>query len=572
MPIRETLTAKPVALAEVLSNGKRYIVPPFQRDYAWDSDEWAELWADILEVHKETPETSHYLGALVLQPTGERSDSKVIDGQQRLVTLSLLALAVIGRIQRLADRGQDADNNLERVRLLREKFVSTKDSASLQHRSRLKLNDQDNPFFQTHLLQGISPSRPSALRGSEARLHRAFLFFDAAVGDLFGEGATGAELAGFLETSVALRLRFIEILVEDDETAFTVFETLNSRGVALGTADLLKNFVFSTAAKGGQDDLEQARIWWEQIIRLVPLEQLATFLFHKLSGRTPDMREKRVFSEVKHIVGRQRTVFELLRETKEAAEIYAALDDPRGDFWADFPESRRPVQVLELLRVEPSRSVILAALPRLADKPDRLARFLGNLVVVSLRASVAKVSTGELQRVYQAAAYRIEQGDLKSPLAIAKALGAVMPTDEDFQAAFSQLVLDPRGSRKQLVRYLLSELEAASGGQRIDFEATDATVEHILPENAAGGWEGFSSEDRRRDIYRLGNLTPLEWKLNKGLGSSDFARKREVYAKSRFHLTQSISHHDWSPASIRARQLQMAERAVAIWRIEDIEA
>jgi hypothetical protein len=56
-------------------------------------------------------------------------------------------------------------------------------------------------------------------------------------------------------------------VVEDDETAFTVFETLNSRRVALGTADLLKNFVFSTAAKGGQDDLEQARIWWDQIVR-----------------------------------------------------------------------------------------------------------------------------------------------------------------------------------------------------------------------------------------------------------------------------------------------------------------
>lgn len=572
MPIREPLTAKPVALAEVLSNGKRYIVPPFQRDYAWEHDEWAELWRDILEVHQAAAEASHYLGALVLQPTGERSDSKVIDGQQRLVTLSLLALAVIGRIQRLADRGQDPEDNLERVRLLREKFVSTKDSASLQHRSRLKLNDQDNPFFQTHLLQGVTPSRPSALRGSEARLYRAFQFFDASVGKVFGEGASGAVLAGFLESTVALRLRFIEIVVEDDETAFTVFETLNSRGVALGTADLLKNFVFSTAAKGGQDDLEQARIWWEQIIRLVPLEQLATFLFHRLSGRVHDLREKRVFSEVKRIVGQRSSVFDFLRETKEAAEIYAALADPRDDFWAEFSEARRYLQVLELLRAEPSRAVVLAAFPRLADRPDKLARFFWNLTVVSLRATLAKVSAGDLQRVYHSVAFKIEQGELKTPLSIARGLGAVMPSDEDFRAAFSQLVIDPRGPRKQLARYLLSELEAASGGQRIDFDATDATIEHILPENAAGGWESFSSEDRRRDVCRLGNLTPLEWQLNKGLGSSEFARKREVYAQSRYRLTQEIAQQDWSPAAVRARQLVMAERAVAIWRIEDFEA
>lgn len=571
MPIRETLTAKPVALAEVLSNGKRYVVPPFQRDYAWDHDEWSELWSDILALHRASPESSHYLGALVLQPTGERSDSKIIDGQQRLVTLSILALAVIGRIQRLADRGEDAENNRERVRLLREKFVSTKDSASLQHRSRLQLNDHDNPFYQTYLLQGVAPSRPSLLKGSEARLFRALRFFEEALEALFQAPSSGAELAGFLETSVALRLRFIEIIVQDDETAFTVFETLNSRGVALGTADLLKNFVFATAAKGGQSDLDQARLWWDQLVERVPLDQLATFLFHKLSAHVPDLREKRVFTEVKHLVPERLSVFEFLRETKEAAEIYAALDDPGGDFWAAFPHSRRHVQILELLRVEQCRPVILAGLPRFVDKPDKLARFLKNLVIVSLRAQIARLNTGDLQRAYHAAAYKIEHGELKSPLAIARALGSVTPSDDDFKTAFGQLVLDPRGARKRLVRYLLSELEVACGGQPIDFDGSDATIEHILPENAGPGWDSFSHEDRQRDVRRLGNLTPLEYVLNKSLGNADYPRKRDAYAQSRYCLTQAIVQTEWTPAAVRARQAQLAELAVSIWRIEDVD-
>lgn len=572
MPVRATLTAKPVALSEVLSNGKRYLVPPFQRDYAWGNDEWSELWSDILALHHATPDSNHYLGALVLQLTGERSDSKIIDGQQRLVTLSILALAVIGRIQQLAERGEDSDNNRERVRLLREKFVSTKDSASLQHRSRLQLNDHDNPFYQTYLLQGVAPSRPALLRGSEERLYQALRFFENALAKLFPvSSSSGAELAGFLETSVALRIRFIEIVVEDDETAFTVFETLNSRGVALGTADLLKNFVFATAAKGGQSDLAQARLWWEQLVELVPLDQLATFLFHKLSARVPDMREKRVFTEVKQIVPTRLSVFDFLRETKEAAEIYAALDDPGGDFWAPFPEARRHIQILELLRVEQCRPVILAAFPRFADKPDRLARFLKNLVIVSLRALVARVNTGDLQRAYHMTALKIEQNDLKSPLAIARALVPITPSDDDFKAAFSQLALDPRGSRKRLVRYLLSELEVAAGGQRIDFDASDATVEHILPENAGTGWESFSHEDRQRDVRRLGNLTPLEWSLNKSLGSADYARKREAYAQSRYCLTKAIAQAEWTPAAVRARQAELAELAASIWRIDDVD-
>jgi Protein of unknown function DUF262/Protein of unknown function (DUF1524) len=572
MPIKETLTAKPATLADVLSNGKRYEVPPFQRDYAWEEDEWAELWTDIVEVHNAPPESTHYLGALVLQPTSA-SSFKIIDGQQRLVTLSVLALAVIGRISRLAEAStvQEAENNRERVRLLRERFVSTKDPASLQYKSRLRLNKNDDPIYQNYLIQGLQPTRPSALRGSVDRLYKAFLYFEKKVTSLFGVDASGEDLANFINISVAPRLKFIEIVVENDETAFTVFETLNSRGVALGTADLLKNFVFAVSDKGGADDLAHARMWWDQIVELVPLDNVATFLFHKLSTTTPGMREKRVFSVVKALVPNQLNVFEFLRQTKEAAEIYAALDDPRGDFWADFPESRRHVQVLELLRVQQCRPVILAALPRLADRPEKLAKLLWNLVVVSLRASIGRLNTGDLQRAYQEVAVKIEQGELKSPIAIARGLHAVSVSDDDFRTSFGQLVLDPKGPRKRLVRYLFSELEFAYGGQRSDFDVSDATIEHILPENAGAGWDTFSHEDRQRDVRRLGNLTLLEHQLNKMLGNSEYSRKRDTYAASRYHVTKSIEQVEWNPSTVRARQAIMAEKACAIWRIEDVE-
>lgn len=572
MPIRETLTAKPVTLAEVLSNGKRYIVPSFQRDYAWEKDEWSELWADILAVHRAPPENNHYLGALVLQPTHVRSDSKVIDGQQRLVTLSLLALAVIGALEKLAKSGSEPIDNTERVRLLREKFISTKDSASLQHRSRLELNEHDDNFFQTYLVQGHLPSRPSALKGSEQRLYQAFVFFQSAIQELGDDAQTGASLARFLEETVGTKLRFIEIVVEDDETAFTVFETLNSRGVALGTADLLKNFIYASAAKGGQSDLDQARRWWDQIVALVPLDRVATFLFHQLSTRVADMREKRVFSEVKRIVPAQSTVFDFLRDTKEAAEIYAALDDPTGDFWKEFPPPiQRHVHVLDILRVEQCRPVILAAFPRFADAPDKMRKFLWNLLVVSLRALVSRVNTGDLQRRYHQVALSVHRGELKSPLAIARALGTITPSDDDFKSAFAQFALDPKGPRKRLVRYLLSELEVGFGGARVEFASSDVSIEHILPENAGGEWESFTYEDRQRDVRRLGNLTPLEFATNQALGSVGYLTKRSAYGKSRYAMTSAIDAAEWTHEAIGARQLLMAEHATRIWRIEDGE-
>ncbi len=567
MAIRETLNAKPVSLGEVLSNGKRYIIPPFQRDYAWGETEWSELWADLVELSKATSDRdNHYLGAVVLQLSGSRSDSNIIDGQQRLVTLSLLALAIIGRIARLADQKHDAENNRERVRILREKFVSTRDSASLQHRSRLKLNDHDNGFYQTYLVQGLEPPRPAALKGSEERLYKALKYFNLQVEKLLGEDATGPMLAGFLEDTVMARLRFIEIVVEDDETAFTVFETLNARGVALGTGDLLKNFIFAIAARGGTSDLELARLGWDRILRRVTMDHVATFLFHKLAGSVPELRERRVFAEIKQIVPLKRSVFNFLREMEEAAEIYAVLDDPNSSFWNEFPGAKRHVRVLELLRVEQSRPVILAAIPRLA--PDKIARLLHNLVVISLRAKVARFNTGDLQRVYHITARKIELGELKSPLAIARSLSSITPADDVFKTAFSQLERDPKGPDKRLVRYLIAELEVGFGGQFIDFDGSDATIDHILPENPSAGWEAFSAEDRVRDVRRLGNLTPLEFTLNRGLGSAAYDQKRAIYQKSRYRMTQAILPAEWNPTAIRARQVEMAERAISIWRIE----
>lgn len=568
MPIRETLNAKPITLAEVLSNGRRYAIPPFQRDYAWEEREWSDLWDDIEELDRRRGEAvEHYLGALVLQAAPGGGDRRIIDGQQRLVTLSLLALAVIARIERLAEEGQESDDNRERVRLLRERFVSTRHPASLQYHPRLSLNDHDNPFYRSYLVQGQRPARPRSLRGSEKRLYDAFRYFEERVAERFPD-ASGATLAAFLDGTVAARLRFIEIVVEDDETAFTVFETLNARGVALGTADLLKNFLFQVAAAGGASDLDAARDLWAQIVGLVPMDRLATMFFHRLAGQVVGLKEKRVFSAVKAMVPARQDAFGFLREMKETAEVYAALDDPLSTFWLDYPGARVEVQRLSILRMVQPRPLILAALPRFEERPEKLANLLRRIVAVSVRAWVSRVNTGDVQRAYQDAALRTERRELKSPRAMAAALRSIHVGDERFRADFAQLQLNPKGPRKKLVRYLLSELEVAFGGLPIDFESSDATIEHVLPENRGDGFPAFSAMAHRDDVIRLGNLTPLEYALNRRIGAAAFLRKREAYAESKFALTKAIVATEWTPEAVRARQQQMAEAAVRIWSLD----
>lgn len=86
---------------ELIGNGKSHCVPPYQRDYSWSEENWEDLWNDIVELMPNSQD-NHYMGALVIQGKSDR-EFLVIDGQQRLVTLSLFALAVISKLNTMAD-------------------------------------------------------------------------------------------------------------------------------------------------------------------------------------------------------------------------------------------------------------------------------------------------------------------------------------------------------------------------------------------------------------------------------------------------------------------------------------
>jgi hypothetical protein len=141
----------------LIGNGKGYRVPPYQRDYSWSEEQWEDLWNDVLEL-RSRPDDRHYMGALMVEGTSDR-EFLIIDGQKRMATLSILALAVIGKLRTMADRGVEPDRNQERATELRNRFIGEKDPASLVESSRLCLNAIDNAFYQDYLVLSKSLAR-----------------------------------------------------------------------------------------------------------------------------------------------------------------------------------------------------------------------------------------------------------------------------------------------------------------------------------------------------------------------------------------------------------------------------
>ncbi|MCC6691542.1 MAG: DUF262 domain-containing protein [Bacteroidia bacterium] len=174
MAVNNLLDTSTVSLSDIIGNGKVYKVPSYQRDYSWNRDHWEDLWTDILTILNG--DSIHYMGSIVLQNKGDKKYT-VIDGQQRISTLTLIVLATIKTIQTLIDKNIDKDNNIERISLLTKKFLGDKDPGSLTYSAKIELNENNNSFFQTHLMVFRQPLNEKTLGDSDKLLWQAYNFF-----------------------------------------------------------------------------------------------------------------------------------------------------------------------------------------------------------------------------------------------------------------------------------------------------------------------------------------------------------------------------------------------------------
>lgn len=550
---------------ELIGNGRLYRVPSYQRDYSWTEEQWEDLWVDI-EGLVDRPDDTHYMGALVVEGQSDR-EFAVIDGQQRIATLSVLTLAVIARLQALARAGSDVDGNVQRAAALRARFIGEKDPASLVEASKLTLNDTDNAFYQDYLVQLRSPNNPRALPKSNRLLWECFRYFERKVEVWSAQAPDGQRLARVVSETVGRQLMFIRIVVDDELNAYTVFETLNARGIELSATDLLKNYLFSRLRTATDRQSLQRR--WQALMATVQQERFPEFLRYHLQCELPRVRSPRLFKLVRERVRSGADVFDLLDALERRAEVFAALFDPQHGYWIEHRDSAPFIRELNVLRVRQMTPLVFAAWERL-DKPD-FARVLKLLVAVLFRYSaIGGLNTNALELVFHEAAKGLLEGKLRSPADVFGRLLSVYIDDGRFERDFSLAAPDSGSQGRKLIRYIVARLEADAAQRACDPDTDPGTIEHVLPENPSAAWESeFPREHWDRWVYRLGNLTWLEPALNRSVANADFEVKCEAYRSSRYELSRQLPDEAgdaWTPARIDARQARMARRAVHLWR------
>jgi len=544
---------------ELFSNGVKYIVPRFQRDYAWTQEQWEDLWADIETLAEEH---YHYMGYIVLQRK-EKHSFEVIDGQQRLVTSTLIILTAMKKIQDLINDDKDAENNKERLKELSSRFIGAKDIVSLKVSSKLSLNRNNNHFYKNICSKLVAPNS-RGLTATNKLLKKCFDFFNKKK-----MGTTGSEIAAFVE-QLTSGMMFTKIVVQDDLNAYKVFETLNARGVQLSTPDLLKNYIFSVITIKNDvpdEELNDLDEDWSAIVSQLGENNFTDFIRYHHNFQKKLVTKKELFKSIRQLADTPESSYYYLNSLTECAPVYASLLSPYDEWWASQDENYRPIrhdlEGLNLFNIKQPFTILMAAFSQFsADEFIKLTRYL---FVLSIRYNViCRFSPNDQERLYNQIAIKVFKNEYKraSHVKNGEEYQSLYPNDDTFKNSFEFHKMPSKQSSKK-IRFLLSEIEHKLGNKS-DF--TKTTLEHICPYNPEQNWHEEFGEGINDISDRLGNMILLE---KDELKRVDFNTKKVTYLKTSFRLAKKVAEYDsWDLKNLNDYQEWLAKQAVKTWRVD----
>jgi len=548
-------------------NQNLLMVPPNQRSYAWEVSHVQTLFEDLSGAIAAGGQP-YFLGTVVLTQSG--SDRlEVADGQQRLATTSILIAAIRDALEEMGDQEKKAADKYT------TEYLLVYDETTGENTPRLQMNYEDNDFFLNQILISAKeaersqtpPTVPSHLRLSNAaalaKEHVQKIISQFAKQDKAKELYKWVK---FLRDSAMV----ISIRVPDHINAYTMFETLNDRGLRASQTDILKNFLFGRA----QDRLTEIQMKWSSMVASIETvgdeDLLLTYLRHHWTLTHGYTAERELAALVKNEISGKQQAMNMVVSLDTLAGDYAGLLNPlEYNGWPTVDKQARAYIyiITKILAVEQILPLLLAVIKKF--EAPKIKASMKMFLSWSVRFLVAgSGGGGPLDRAYGQLAKEVMDGTIKTaPQLRDKVRAGVLRTDAEFKQAFSKA----RVTKTILVRYYLRALELhkendahADLGGTLD-ESFILNVEHVLPQRASEGWK-LDEQVAQQFRKRLGNMVLLNPDENVKVANKGFSEKRKVYSKSPVLLTQNVGNFtDWGPDQIDEWQESLAELAVNLW-------
>lgn len=539
-----------------LMSSENYVVPRFQRDYSWKEANWFELWQDVNSILDGSVE-ERYMGYLVLLQKGRSNE--IIDGQQRLITISLMILAFIKNIKNISDD----DEAKRKIQLLKTRYIAEEGIQKGVFTHKLRLNENNHDLYIS-FVSDIPLSRTKR-NPSENLMFKCLNWFTNKIPDL---GYDNIEKMANAVQAISDSLFFTTLYVSDDLNAYVVFETLNARGVKLSSSDLLKNYLFQKINPLGEDILNEVEGKWRKIVTVIGSEDLVDFIRYYWNSRNKIVRKVDLYRDIKNDNNTPEKVVTLLNDLLNSAYIYAALNNPNDDYWNGNEKISEKLRTIKIFKLKQPLVPLLIGKEVLDIK--QFEKLLNYCVSFSFRYNIiCDLSPNEQEFFYNELAQSINTKKTISETDFKK----LYPSDEIFMSHFNKKEFIYNTPNSKLIKYILASIERTLSNEKaLSLFSQDLTIEHILPQSPSTEWK-IKPDDHKKLVNKLGNLTLLNKQEQKKADNLIFDKKIPVYKKSSYEITKSIvtsSKNGWDEEMIMQRQHSLYLKAKTIWSIPGI--
>ncbi len=552
-------------IKQILETGY-YQIPRFQRPYSWEKDNINEFLHDaIIE-----SETDYFIGSFVVYKSTP-GNFGIVDGQQRLTTITMILCALRDFYinENFDDDAKGIHNLIERSDIKNQKQFILQTETSY-------------PYLQEHIQKYSDPEIEDELNSEEENLKFGFNliseFFRSIINEIknnrqLTKEQVKKEVQGKLDEirDKVLQLKVIYIELDDEEDAYIIFETLNTRGKDLSVSDLAKNYLTKLIkTKNPKVDLPKDK--WNKIRETIDSStadiDTDTFLFHVWLSKYQFTTLKTLFKKLKTTV-KQSNAKSFLDELVADSTTYKSIFDPETKKW-NKNEFELKQSLLSLLsfRVNQQTPMVLAVLRAYNKKEIKLSHAIESLKAIEhfhyiFTAITSQRSSGGISSMYSYSARELFNAkDMASRVNAIKDLKQSMrdklPLLEEFTINFRNLKFTNDFTKyKKIIQYTLSKYDSYynTNGSSVHYDRM--TIEHLLPQNPA---KKLPNHDET--VGMIGNLILADDKTNGKLDNKDFANKKKILTATTLYIDKKIQDATkWEPREIIDRTDAIAKLA-----------
>lgn len=567
----------------------KYEVPEYQRDYSWTRDEIEELWSDI---HSSLRTNSEYfLGTIVLNKENHNEDQyDIVDGQQRLATFTILFSA----IRALAKNFISNDNIFPLTprnsanNELASKILSISQSklvyVSEPNNYYLKMNIKDEKIFKPQILIDETPiidDEQLVSSKTESRIIKAKKYIYKKIKDEYFNTNDAIKQINELLIHVIKKLRFITITVQSDYDAYLLFESLNSKGMDLSTADLLKNKMLMVCSdeQSKKEVLENWDLMNNCLKESIYSNQVDFIRCYWQAYEDKNVTKKELYKCIKNkIVTNGFNIVGFSENIHNKSELYVDLTSNE----LDWPSTNYPANSLEQYLAEINTLRYTICLPALlyakSERPADLHIIAKSSLSYLFRLiTIGDYAIGKASQTFTNILDALKaNSDIDDILDLFKQESSIISDDK-----FTEAFMFYQTKSSSVAKYILAKLHLYCQGNEQIPNLSEIHLEHILPQEYSI-WEsaGFDANGRKYDdlVYHIGNMTLLNKKGNQKIQNKVFSEKILQYKKKEagedgttFEMTYRLyddfisGKTDWTVDRIEKRAKEWAEIVPSVW-------